>query len=53
MRSEASNRALVKSGEARVRAPRANEMATADATIRSWIITAVLVLFGPTPPKLR
>jgi hypothetical protein len=53
MRTEASNRALVKSGKARVRAPCADEMATVDATIRSWIIKAVLVLFGLSPQKLR
>ena len=53
MRTEALNRAIVGAGETHVRALSANVMATPDPTIRFWIITVVLVLFGLSTLKLR
>jgi UDP-N-acetylmuramyl pentapeptide phosphotransferase/UDP-N-acetylglucosamine-1-phosphate transferase len=53
MRSDRENRTTVALGETHVRARGANVMATPDATVRFWIITVVLVLFGLSTLKLR
>jgi UDP-N-acetylmuramyl pentapeptide phosphotransferase/UDP-N-acetylglucosamine-1-phosphate transferase len=53
MNNGQQNRITVGSGETHVRAFGADVMATPDPTVRFWIITVVLVLFGLSTLKLR